>query len=106
MSKTSRTGSVAGWFAMVAIAGGAVLTGCQTDVGAPGEQRISVPPQGAVDLTYRHEYADRPADRVAEELERRIADGRLPSSGCLQHSLVEHPAGGYHLVCGVVAPAP
>jgi hypothetical protein len=41
---------------------------------------------------------------VAEELQRRVDAGQLPSSACLQHSLVEHPDGGYHLVCAVPAP--
>lgn len=107
MSKTSRTGYLARWFAVLAIAGGAVvLTGCQTPVQAPGQQPISVPQHGLVDQRYLEEYAGRPADRAADELQRRIDDGLLPSSACLQHSLVEHPDGGYHLACAAVAPSP
>jgi hypothetical protein len=90
---------------VLAIASGALgLTACQTVAQSPQPHHISPPRHGPVDARIIEEYAGRPADRVAEELQRRVDAGQLPSSACLQHSLVEHPDGGYHLVCAVPAP--
>ncbi|WP_345802930.1 hypothetical protein AAIB33_07565 [Microbacterium sp. AZCO] len=75
------------------------LAGCQTATLPSGPQPIMAPHQAPVDHALGQEYAGRPADRVAEELQRRVAAGELPSSTCLRYSVVEHPDGGYHLVC-------
>ena len=54
------------------------------------------------DRTLIEKFGGRPVDRVAEEIERAIEDGELPSPDCISHRVVEHPDGGYHLVCVLV----
>lgn len=44
-------------------------------------------------------FGGRPADRIAEAIAREVALGHLPSPNCVQHRVVEHPAGGWHLTC-------
>ncbi|WP_374313876.1 hypothetical protein [Microbacterium sp.] len=44
-------------------------------------------------------YAGQPADRIAEQLERERDASRGFTAGCLSYRLVEHPAGGWHVVC-------
>ncbi|MFH8250270.1 hypothetical protein ACH3VR_07890 [Microbacterium sp. B2969] len=100
------TTSIARAIAAAVIVGGALgLSGCATATLPPGPQPILVPQQAPADQTLVKEYAGRPADRVAEELQRRVGAGELPSSTCRRHTVVEHPDGGYHLVCTMPAPA-
>ena len=44
-------------------------------------------------------YAGQPADRIAERIERDRDASRGFTAGCLSYRLVEHPAGGWHVVC-------
>ena len=105
MSKSTQTRRITRCIVVLAIAGGALgLTACQTVAPTPQPHHISPRSYGPVDARIIEEYAGRPADRVAEELQRRVDAGQLPSSACLQHVVVEHPDGGYHLVCAVPAP--
>ncbi|MEU1970262.1 hypothetical protein ABZ477_01245 [Microbacterium sp. NPDC019599] len=98
-----RKTTIARIIVITAIAAGALgLTACQTGA-QPSVQPISVPQRGPVDQSRIEEYAGRPADRVAEDIERRIREGQLPSSACRRHAVVEHPDGSYHLVCTVPA---
>ncbi|WP_243074680.1 hypothetical protein [Microbacterium sp. SS28] len=85
---------------LVAIAGAALgLAACQTAAESVAPVPVVAPQSGPVDQRMIDEYAGRPADRVAEDLERRVRNGELPSSSCRRHTVVEHPDGGYHLVC-------
>jgi hypothetical protein len=105
MTTSTQTRPISRCILVLAIAGAALgLAGCQTVAQAPQTDHISPPRSGPVDPRLIEEYAGRPADRVAEEMQRRVDAGELPSSACLQHVVVEHPDGGYHLVCAVPAP--
>jgi len=105
MSTSPQTRPIIRCIVVLAIVGGGLgLTACQTVAPAPQPHHISPPRSGPVDPRLIEEYAGRPADRVAEEVQRRVDAGELPSSACLQHVVVEHPDGGYHLVCAVPAP--
>lgn len=91
----------------VAVVGGALsLSACQTPTEStqPTVAPTVAPQSDPVDQTRIDEYAGRPADRVEEDIQRRIRNGELPSSDCQRYTLVEHPDGGYHLVCTVPAP--
>ena len=106
MSKNFRRGVIARSLMVAVVAGGVLgLAGCQTPA-ETSEPGITVPRQGPVEQRLIDEYSGRPADRVADELQRRLDAGELPSSRCLQHSIVEHPDGGYHLVCAIPRTAP
>ncbi len=72
------------------------LSACQT-VAAP--EAVAVIAPQPFDRTQIERYAGRPVDRVAEQIERAIQAGQLPSPDCISHHVVEHPKGGYHLVC-------
>jgi hypothetical protein len=91
----------AGAVAAALLAGGAAigLTACQIEAApaAPGPVEQTVPRWSDRSLIDR--YGGRPVDRIAEEIERAIQDGQLPSPRCTRHHVVEHPDGGYHLVC-------
>ena len=87
------------------IAGAALgLAGCQTPQIAPTPSPVAAPQAGPVDHATVERYAGRTADRVAEDLDRQVRAGQLPSPDCRRHIVVEHPDGGFHLAC--IAPAP
>ena len=75
------------------------LTACQTATApaAPAPAALTAP--RPFDRTLTEQYGGRPVDRVAEEIERALQSGQLPSPDCISHHVVEHPEGGYHLVC-------
>ncbi|MET0828375.1 MAG: hypothetical protein ABWY26_02550 [Microbacterium sp.] len=75
------------------------LSACQTAPApaAAGQVQPAVP--RPFDRTLIENYGGRPVDRVAEEIERAIQTGQLPSPDCISHHVAEHPDGGYHLVC-------
>lgn len=85
--------------AVILLASGAAigLTACQTPTAPPVPVEQADPRPFGGPLIER--YGGRPPDRVAEDIERAIQDGQLPSPGCISHRAVEHPDGGYHLVC-------
>ena len=76
------------------------LTACQTAAApaAPAQVPARRAPSRSIALLIEN-YGGRPADRVAEEIERAVQGGQLPSPDCISHHVVEHPEGGYHLVC-------
>jgi hypothetical protein len=84
--------------AVVLLASGAAigLAACQTPPAPAAVEEIVSRP---LDRMLIEKYGGRPVDRVAEDIERAIGDGQLPSQGCISHHVVEHPQGGYHLVC-------
>jgi hypothetical protein len=86
--------------AVVLLASGAAigLTACQTAT-APAPAPLELTNTRPLDRMLIEKYGGRPADRVAEQIERAIEDGQLPSQHCIIHHVVEHPAGGYRLVC-------
>ena len=87
--------------AVVLLAGGAAigLAACQTPPDpAPPAPVEQVAPR-LLDRMLIEKYGGRPVDRVAEDIERAIGDGQLPTPGCISHHVAEHPSGGYHLVC-------
>lgn len=96
-TKTGRT-AIRVW-AVALLAGAAIgLAGCQTP--APGAQVAPASDtQHAPGVRAPEGYRGQPADRYEEELQRQIARGMQPSPNCLDHTVVEHPDGGYHLVC-------
>lgn len=71
------------------------LAGCQspTDAGQPAPQAIPASP------ALGERYAGLPADRIVDRLRRDIRQGLAPEPGCLLNIVVEHPEGGYRLVC-------
>jgi predicted RNase H-like nuclease len=78
------------------------LSACQTAAApaapaAPAQVQPDAP--RPFDRTLIEQYGGRPADRVAEEIHRAIQAGQLPSPDCISHHVVDHPEGGYHLVC-------
>ena len=73
------------------------LTACQTAPAAPAPAGVTAP--RPLDRMLIEKYGGRPVDRVAEEIERAIRGGQLPSPACISHRVMEHPEGGYHLVC-------
>lgn len=91
--------------AAVLMAGTAIgLAGCQSPKAAPaGPVSVQGEPasgwQSGLQRELARRYGGIPADRVAEEIARRVADGELPDRSCDQEHIVEHPDGGYHLVC-------
>ena len=88
---------------VAAIAGAALtLTACQTAAqSAPAP--VVAPQSDPVVQEPGDEVAGRSADRIAEEIDRRVRAGQLPSSACRRHVVVEQPDGEYHLVCTVPA---
>lgn len=81
--------------ALLAGAAAVGLAGCQTptDAGQPAPQTIPAPP------ALGERYAGLPADRIVDRLGRDIRQGVLPEPGCILNVVVEHPDGGFHLVC-------
>ena len=75
------------------------LTACQTAPAPAAPAPVGVTAPRPLDRMLIEKYGGRPADRVAEEIERAIQSGQLPSPDCISHHVMEHPAGGYHLVC-------
>lgn len=102
MDTTLMGRSAARALAVVLLAGGAAigLAACQTPSAAPAGPAPAVAPQrGPVDQHLVERYAGRPADRIDEDIARAIARGEHPSPACARRTVVEHPAGGWHLVC-------
>jgi hypothetical protein len=85
--------------AVFLLAGGATigLAACQTPP-APAPP-APVQQMRPFDRMLIEQYGGRPVDRVAEDIERAIGNGQLPTPGCISHHVAEHPDGGYHLVC-------
>jgi len=84
---------------LVASAAAIGLTACQTGAAPAAPAPISVTAPRPLDRMLIENYGGRPVDRVAEEIERAVQGGHLPSSDCIGHHVVEHPEGGYHFVC-------
>ena len=85
--------------AVLASAAAIGLTACQTVTAPAAPAPAAVTDLRPFDRTSIEKYGGRPVDRVAEEIERALQAGQLPSPDCISHHVVEHPEGGYHLVC-------
>lgn len=85
--------------ALLACAAASGLAACQTTQPAGPQPAPIVAPQRGPDQYLIDTYRGRPVDRIEEELRRQVGEGQRPSSACLRHAVVEHPHGGYHLVC-------
>lgn len=85
--------------ALVASTAAIGLTACQTATAPAASAPLAVTDPRPFDRTLIEKYGGRPVDRVAEEIERAIRTGQQPSPDCISHHVVEHPEGGYHLVC-------
>jgi hypothetical protein len=85
--------------ALLASTGAIGLTACQTVTAPAAPAPVAVTDPRPFDRALIEKHGGRPVDRVAEEIERMLQAGQLPSPGCISHHVVEHPEGGYHLVC-------
>jgi hypothetical protein len=99
MNMKSAKRGVARVLAAAAIAGALVgLAGCQTGNAdttiAPTPSPVHAPGAGLP-----RGFEGQSADRMEREVQRQIARGVRPSSTCADHTVVEHPDGGFHLVC-------
>ena len=95
------------------------LAGCQTPASAdtpaaPPNSRVDARPAGVAphatadqiervlalrEAAVAARYPGAPADRVAEQLERDRDGWRGFRTGCLSYRVVEHPDGGWHVLC-------
>ncbi|MDY0909422.1 hypothetical protein [Microbacterium sp. CFBP9034] len=95
------------------------LAGCQTPAvwdnpAAPPVRQAEARPAGVAphatadqieralslrESTIAARYAGVPADRVAEQLDRERDASRGFLSGCVSYRVVEHPGGGWHVIC-------
>jgi hypothetical protein len=91
-------GRTARALAVLLLAGGAAigLAACQTPPAPAPVEQINPRPLNRMLI---EKYGGRPVDRIAEDIERAIGNGQLPTPGCISHHVAEHPDGGYHLVC-------
>ena len=101
MNANITIGSAARALAVVLLASGAAigLSACQTTTAPPPPAPVERPIPRPFDRTLIERYGGRPVDRIAEDIDRATRDAQLPLPGCINHQVVEHPDGGYHLVC-------
>ena len=75
------------------------LTACQTPPAPAAPAPAGATAPRPLDRMLIEKYGGRPVDRAAEEIDRAIRGGQLPSPECISHRVMEHSEGGYHLVC-------
>lgn len=97
-TKLTRQGTVR-VLAAATIAGALIgLAGCQTG-NVDAEVAPTPSPVHAPGAGVPNGFERQSVDRIEQEVQRQIARGVRPASTCVDYTVVEHPDGGFHLVC-------